>query len=308
VTGERHDTGAFETCQIVFWRGYFKCAFYAVFQAGEPLGSPFFRCRERLPLQSGAPLEAHQALIELLTAEGWEPATRGRAWYSLSFRRREWSNVDEGPLQEAGADDPTVEAQSAASAVHAHVVPTPVPEVEPAPAPALESKPEPVPAAAESRFDRQRALLVATVALVGLAVGLGLTVFDTNSAQGRDPAAVGGARTQQTLHARQQKAKRAAAGAPVARHTAANVPTTIVVTGSRGNSWVEARVGTATGKSLFAGVVSPGQTVRVTAPVVWITFGNAENLDVHVNGRAPVAGTFRGTIRAVIAHGRVRAA
>jgi uncharacterized protein DUF4115 len=304
VTGERHDTGAFETCQIVFWRGYFKCAFYAVFQDGEPLGSPFFRCRERSPLQSGAPLEAHHALVELLTSEGWEPATRGRAWYSLSFRRREWSNVDDGLLEEADAGGPPVETQSVASAFEAHVVSTPVAEPEPTPPPALQSKPEPLPAVAKSKFHRQRALLVSTVALVALAVGLGLTVFDTNSAQGQDPAAVGGAQPQQKLHARQRKA--AASGVPAARHVPARVPTTIVVTGSRGNSWVEARVRSAKGKQLFAGVVSPGQTVRVTAPVVWITFGEAGNLDVRVNGRAPVPGTFYGTITAVIAHGRVR--
>jgi uncharacterized protein DUF4115 len=77
------------------------------------------------------------------------------------------------------------------------------------------------------------------------------------------------------------------------------------VTGARGASWVEARVGSQTGRPLFAGVVAQGQTVRVTAPVVWVTFGAAGNLDLHVNGRAPVPGTFNGTITALIDHGRV---
>jgi uncharacterized protein DUF4115 len=301
---DREDTGAFETCEIVFWRGYVKCAFYAVFQAGEPVGSPFFRSGKRPPVQSGAPLEAHQVLVERLTAEGWEPATRGRAWYSLSFRRREWSRVEALPLEEpAAAAAPTVETPSVSSAVQAHVAPPPAAEPEPAPAPELES--EPVPAAADLNFRRRRALLVATVALSALAVALGLTLFGTNSAQGRDPADAGAAKPQQTLHPRHRKP--VASVAPAARHVA-NVPTTIVVTGSRGDSWVEAKVGSAKGKSLFAGVVSPGQTVRVTAPVVWITFGDAGNLDLRVNGRAPVPGTFNGTITAVIAHGRVRSA
>jgi hypothetical protein len=305
---DREGTAAFETCEIVFWRGYFKCAFYAVFQAGEPVGSPYFRARDGFPTQSGAPLEAHQALVERLTAEGWEPATRGRAWYSLSFRRREWSPVDERPLEAPPAEFPTVETPSGAPAVEAHVAPPLVaePEPEPVPAPELDSETEPIPAAAQPKFHRQRALLVATVALSALAVALGLTLFGTKSAQGQDPANVGSPQSQQKLHARNRKPIPAVV--PATRQPVANVPTTIVVTGSRGDSWVEAKVGSARGKSLFAGVVTPGQTVRVTAPVLWITFGDAGNLHVRVNGKTPVQGTFHGTITAVIAHGRVRSA
>lgn len=302
---DRRDTDAFETCEIVFWRGYVNCAFYAVFQAGEPVGSPFFRCRERSPVQSGAPLEAHQTLVAQLRADGWEPATRGRAWYSLILRRREWSSVERN-LEEPAADVPLVERPSVARAVEGHAAPPPPAEPEPTPAPEPESEPEPVPGASEPKFRRQRALLVATVALVALAVALGLTLFGTNSAQGQEPAAAGRAQPQQKLHARHRKP--VASVVPTAGHAVANVPTTIVVTGSRGDSWVEARAGSAKGKSLFAGVVSPGQTVRVTAPIVWITIGDAGNLDVRVNGKAPVAGTFDGTITAVIAHGRVRSA
>ena len=303
---DREGTGAFETCEIVFWRGYFKCAFYAVFQAGEPVGSPYFRSRDGFPTQSGAPLEAHQALVERLTAEGWEPATRGRAWYSLSFRRREWSPVDERPREAPPAEFPTVETPSVAPAVEGHVAPPLAAEPESAPAPDLDSETEPIPAALQHTFHRQRALLVATVALSALAVALGLTLFGTNSAQGQEPADVGSPRPQQKLHARNRKPLPSVV--PATRQGVANVPTTIVVTGSRGDSWVQAKVGSAKGKSLFAGIVSPGQTVRITAPVVWITFGDAGNLDVRVNGKAPVPGTFYGTITAVIAHGRVRSA
>ena len=301
---DRDDTDSFETCEIVFWRGYVKCAFYAVFQAGEPVGSPFFRCRERSPMQSGAPLEAHRALVAQLTADGWEPATRGRAWYSLSFRRHEWSSIEERPLDEPTAGAPTVKTPSAAPAVEAHAAPPPAAVSEPAPAPELESEPEPEPAVAQPKFRRRRALLVATMALTALAVALGLTLFGTNSAHGQDPATAGRTHPQQDLTAQQRKP--IASVAPATRHAVAKVPTRIVVTGSRGDSWVEARAGSAKGKSLFAGVVSPGETIRVTAPVVWITFGEAGNLDVRVNGRSPVAGTFYGTITAVIAHGRVR--
>ena len=58
-----------------------------------------------------------------------------------------------------------------------------------------------------------------------------------------------------------------------------------------------------TGTSLFVGAAE-GQIVRVTAPVVWSTFGTG-NLDVRVNGRVAVPGTFNGTVSAVVAPGHV---
>ena len=275
----------FETCHIVFWRGYFRCAFYAVPEAGEPQASPFFRSREQSPVQSGDALEAYRELVERLEDEGWEPFARGREWFALTFRRRSWS-----PVEAFFAD----EAPAAVSAVEAHGAPPP-PEPELDPAPAQEQKRKPRAAAHRSR--RQLALLLATAALIALAVVLGLTVLGTKSAQGRTHSPVR-PRKPQFQH-------RTPATAAVPRRAPLS-PTRIVVKGSRGDSWVEARAGSATGRSLYAGVVAQGQTVRITAPVVWITFGAAGNLDLRVNGRSPVPGTFRGTITAVIAHGRVR--
>ena len=137
---EREAAHTFETCEIVFWRGYFKCAFYAVPQVGEPLGSPFFRSPERSPVQSGAALDAHGALVEQLKDEGWEPWARGRTWYALTFRRRDWSPIEEPE-----------EPSTVVAAIDAHVVPPPPsPEQKPEPAP------EPVPAAAAHRSRRAR--------------------------------------------------------------------------------------------------------------------------------------------------------
>jgi hypothetical protein len=130
----------FETCEIVFWRGYVKCAFYAVPEVGEPVGSPFFRSRERSPVQSGAALEAHQALVEQLKGEGWEPWARGRAWYALTFRRRDGSPID---VPE--------EPSTVVATIEPHVLPPPPPP-EPEPEPA----PEAVPAAAAHRSRRPR--------------------------------------------------------------------------------------------------------------------------------------------------------
>jgi hypothetical protein len=289
-----HDDSVFETCQIVFWRGYVKCAFYAVPEDGEPVASPLFRSRERSPAQSGAALEAYRALLERLAEEGWEPAARGQAWYALTFQRRDWSPVEELPLEEPPVAMPAVEARAA----------LPPPESEPEPEPARIAEPEPVSAPAARTSRQQRALIVITAALIALAVALGLTLFGTSSAQGKNRGQVTPAQTRQELLA--QHGKPAVSAVPHRRVQA--VPTRIVVTGSRGGSWVEARVGSKTGRSLFAGVVAKGQTVRLTAPVVWITFGAAGNLDLRVNGKAPVQGTFNGTITAVIAHGRVRSA
>jgi Domain of unknown function (DUF4115) len=294
-----HDDSVFETCQIVFWRGYVKCAFYAVPEGGEPVASPLFRSRERSPAQSGAALEAYRALLERLADQGWEPAAQGRAWYALTFQRRDWSPIEELPLEEPPVAMPAVEA---------HTVPPPPepePELGPQPEPAPVAEPEPVAAPAARTSRQQRALIVITAALITLAVALGLTLFGTSSAQGKNRGRVTPAQTRQELLSQHGPAVSAV---PAAHRRVKAVPTSIVVTGSRGGSWVEARVGSKTGRSLFAGVVAKGQTVRVTAPVVWITFGAAGNLDLRVNGKAPVQGTFNGTITAVIAHGRVRSA
>ncbi len=315
---EHDDTGSVETCRIVLWRGYVKCAFYAVPSHGEPVASPFFRSRDGSPVQSGAALEAHRALVERLAAEGWEPATRGRAWYALTFRRREWSPVEELPLDEpepaavvpavevhaASPPPPPPEPAAAVPAVEAPAAPAAPPPAEPEPerVPVRERKVVPVQAVHGSR--QQRALVVITAVLIALAIALGLTLFGTTSAQGKDGARIH--RTQPRQQLRPQPHEPAAAAVPAARRPVQAPPTRIVVTGARGDSWMEARAGSDTGKPLFAGVVAEGQTVRVTAPVVWITFGAAGNLDLRVNGRAPVPGTFNGTVTALIAHGRVR--
>jgi mRNA-degrading endonuclease toxin of MazEF toxin-antitoxin module len=285
---ERDDT-TFETCQIVFWRGYVKCAFYAVPDDGEPVGSPFFRSRERSPLQSPGALEAHRVLVQQLKAEGWEPVARGRAWYALTFRRRGWSPIDGLLEEEPTAVVAAIEAHAAARAAH---------EPEPATAP----EPAPV-TSATARKPRRPTLLATSATMIALAVAFGLTLSDTTSAQGSDP---GKARPARTRHEPARHARPAVAAVPTVHRSARLAPTAIVVTGSRGDSWVEARAGSSTGKSLFAGVVAQGQTIHVTAPVVWITFGAAGNLDLRVNGRAPVPGTFNGTVTALIAHGRVR--
>lgn len=128
MMAERDDI--FETCEIVFWRGYVKCAFYAVPQEGEPIGSPFFRSRERSPVQSGKALDAHRTLVERLQNEGWEPVARGRTWYALTFRRRGWS-----PIEELFPDEPPAEAPPEEPHAARPPSPEPAPGATPAPGP-----------------------------------------------------------------------------------------------------------------------------------------------------------------------------
>src|SRR5262249_42041747 len=161
-------------------------------------------------------------------------------------RRRGWSPVEQDPPTEFPA-------------VEAHAAP-PQPPLEPEP-----TEPSPSPsAAARLRSRRRLGLLLAAAASIALAVVFGLTLYGADSAQGGNRTANRPAKVHQAQRVRDRSPSAAAAPAP--RRLA---PTKIVVTGTRGSSWVEARVGSERGRLLFAGVVADGHTVHVTAPVVW---------------------------------------
>jgi hypothetical protein len=79
-------------CDILFWRGYRKAAFYGrtFDETGEPVAvaeSPFFR-----PQGNGAPepteaaKAAYEALRSELIAAGWEPVAAGDDWFDETFR------------------------------------------------------------------------------------------------------------------------------------------------------------------------------------------------------------------------------
>lgn len=81
------------TCDIVFWRGYRKAAFYArVFdETGEPLAvaeSAFFRSHGNgSPERTGEAEAAYNDLRARLIRDGWQPVGAGGAWYEETFRR-----------------------------------------------------------------------------------------------------------------------------------------------------------------------------------------------------------------------------
>lgn len=97
-SGPRYVEVGWEECQIEHWASRSASGalsdFYAL--AGRPGGEsyvaavsqPFKWGRSDPPGEVGETADAHEALVDLLLAEGWEPAGRGAAWYQRRFRRR----------------------------------------------------------------------------------------------------------------------------------------------------------------------------------------------------------------------------
>src|SRR5919197_3435411 len=81
------------TCEIQFWRGYLKAAFFArVFaEDGEPLAvaeSPFFRARGNgIPDETDEAVAAYRALRERLEASGWQYVASGKSWFADTYAR-----------------------------------------------------------------------------------------------------------------------------------------------------------------------------------------------------------------------------
>lgn len=81
------------TCEIVFWRGYRKSAFYAqIFdEAGEPLAvaeSPYFRSSGNgTPDATDEAEAAYDDLCERLERDGWNWVDQGSTWYGDIFQR-----------------------------------------------------------------------------------------------------------------------------------------------------------------------------------------------------------------------------
>src|SRR5579884_707397 len=90
-----------------------------------------------------------------------------------------------------------------------------------------------------------------------------------------------------------------AATAPTATTTAAapSKPANVIsleLTAARGDSWVEVRAGSESGRVLYAQTLAAGRTARFEASRLWVRFGAASNLDALLRGkplRLPV-GTY----------------
>lgn len=75
---------------------------------------------------------------------------------------------------------------------------------------------------------------------------------------------------------------------PVVRRPKRPAPppeTSLTISATRGDCWVEVRVGSATGEVLYAGTLATGRTLRFSREKVWLRLGAASNVDIVVNGR-----------------------
>lgn len=282
-----------ETCRIVLWRGYVKSGFYALRSSSrgdaleESLGSPLFRTKgSQPPAEGGSAQRAHATLVDRLRTEGWELAGRGPRWYSQIFVRP--------------PEQPFAEAVSA-----------PVRSTPPTPAPAPEEAvPEEKPGESESweteiapvrSRQRSRIGVVSLVAVVvGVTAAVAPSLMTSDAAKG-DPLAVKAAKK---VGKREPKAK---PSHPIVRRTAIAPRTArlanVVLAATRGDSWVEARAGSSTGRLLYTGVLAQGQKRRVSAGRVWLRLGAASHLDVLVNGRPPREAPLLGTLDIILGPG-----
>jgi hypothetical protein len=86
---------ATETCTIEWWRGYLKSVFYARVRQADgneyvAARSPGFWWRHSVPPPSSdTAVAAYQALVEQLTAHGWQlqPDRHDFPWWARNFRR-----------------------------------------------------------------------------------------------------------------------------------------------------------------------------------------------------------------------------
>jgi hypothetical protein len=86
------ESPAEQTCDILFWRGYRKAAFFGrtFDETGEALAvaeSPFFKPQGNgTPEPTEAARAAYEALRSELIAAGWEPVAAGDDWFAETFR------------------------------------------------------------------------------------------------------------------------------------------------------------------------------------------------------------------------------
>lgn len=77
------------------------------------------------------------------------------------------------------------------------------------------------------------------------------------------------------------------------------------ITAARGDCWLEVRVGSASGRLLFAATLRRGESRRFAGRRLWVAFGAGGNLDVRLNGRR-VEGFPAGTAVVIVTAKGVR--
>lgn len=139
--------------------------------------------------------------------------------------------------------------------------------------------------------------LLAALALIGLGIALRAGAFGHDAPTA--PSTSQALRPTTTPLTTTAAAATTAATTTTATSTQAVVPVTFVVRAARGDSWMEVRTGSSTGRVLYSGILRQGASDRETGRALWVRFGSVGNLDLTLNGR-PVHTTSSGTVDAVV--------
>jgi hypothetical protein len=78
----------------------------------------------------------------------------------------------------------------------------------------------------------------------------------------------------------------------------------LTLTAARGDSWVELRAGSSTGRQLYAGILAASRTISFPGRRFWLSLGAASNVDARFGGR-PVRGLPGGVATVTIDGGKL---
>lgn len=163
----------------------------------------------------------------------------------------------------------------------------------------------------ETRFERVLFLigLTAIAALMAMLVPAWLNYRATVASQSTVPSAFPDETGREIAAANRVPAHQTASTATSLSITPPREeqPAKLALTAARGDCWLEVHAGSATGRSLYEGVLAEGKSLSYSAPRLWIRLGAAENVDAILDGR-PVANFPRGTADIVATSRGVRPA
>jgi hypothetical protein len=109
-----------------------------------------------------------------------------------------------------------------------------------------------------------------------------LPIEDPYSAPERTPAAVRAAPSTTAEETTAETERRPV----VARRKASPQVATVVVTATRGDCWISARLGSENGRVLAERLLPKGESLTLTGARIWLSAGAAANVDLTVNGAA----------------------
>jgi hypothetical protein len=125
-------------------------------------------------------------------------------------------------------------------------------------------------------------LVLGLCAVCAIGALIGLRVWDTSTPHShafpKPPL------TTTRAPARQQATPTTAEAAPTLPPPAAT-RVELLLTASRGDTWLLVRAGSANGGVVFQGTLAKGHTLTFSRKVLWVRFGAAANLDARLNGR-----------------------